>query len=197
MGNADTLATQLSEIFGSRLKMVAAFAADANTCAVVETLTVDDLDKCAALSTGWKRRGLEPPLLIVEQELGRSLDAFPLEFNEIISTRRVIAGKDFFSGLSLPTEDLRRSCEVQARGHLVHLREGYIEAAGDPHAVDRLVAASSVPFRALLANVARLDKSSVDDVMKKLQLSYVSHGFSDALRAAERLVDYVDRWGRA
>jgi hypothetical protein len=51
-----------------------------------------------------------------------------------------------------------------------------------------------VPFRALLANVARLDGSPVDELMKKLDLSYQSKGFPDALGAADRLVEYVDRW---
>jgi hypothetical protein len=85
---------------------------------------------------------------------------------------------------------------MQARGHLVHLREGYIEAAGDDGAVGGLVSASAVPFRALITNVARLDGSTVDGLMKKLDLTYQTKGFPDALRAAERLVEYVDRWSR-
>lgn len=196
MSNVETLAAQLAEIFGRRLKMVAAFGGGSHTCAVVETLTVDDLDRCAALSAAWKRGGLDVPLLIVYHELARALDAFPLEFSEIITTRRVIAGTDLFEQLVVATEDLRRACEVQARGHLVHLREGYIEASGDDAAVARLVSASAVPFRALLANVARLDGSSVDELMKTLDLSYQTKGFPDALRAAERLVEYVDRWNK-
>jgi hypothetical protein len=196
MSNVEKLAAQLAEIFGPRLKMVAAFGAGAQTCAVVDTLTVDDLGRCAALSAAWKREGLDVPLLIVHHELARALDAFPLEFSEIIATRHLIAGTDLFDQVAVASEDLRRTCEVQARGHLVHLREGYIEAAGDDGAVARLVSASAVPFRALLANVARLDGSTVDELMKKLDLSYQTKGFSDALRAAERLVEYVDRWNR-
>ena len=38
---------------------------------------------------------------------------------------------------------------MQARGHVLHLREGYIEAAGDQKAVAKLVAAAVEPFRAL------------------------------------------------
>jgi hypothetical protein len=196
MSNVETLAAQLAEIFGRRLKMVAAFGAGSHTCAIVETLTVDDLGRCAALSAGWKRAGLDVPLLIVHHELSRALDAFPLEFSEIITTRRLIAGTDLFEQLVVAAEDLRRACEVQARGHLVHLREGYIEASGDDGAVARLASASAVPFRALLANVARLDGSPVDELMKTLDLGYQTKGFSDALRAAERLVEYVDRWNK-
>jgi hypothetical protein len=196
MSNVEKLAAQLAEIFGPRLKMVAAFGAGSQTCAVVDTLSVDDLGRCAGLSAAWKRAGLDVPLLIVHDELARALDAFPLEFSEIIATRRLIAGTDLFNQVRVAPEDLRRTCEVQARGHLVHLREGFIEAANDDGAVARLVSASAVPFRALLANVARLDGSTVDELMKKLDLSYQTKGFPDALGAAERLVQYVDRWSR-
>jgi hypothetical protein len=196
MSATDTLAAQLMKIFGPRLRMVAGFGTEPHTCAIVDSLTVEDLGQCAALGAGWKRAGLDTPLLIVRDELARALDAFPLEFSEIIATRRLIAGTDLFAALTVPHEDLRRACEVQARGHLVHLREGYIETSGDEQAIARLVSASAVPFRALLANTARLDGSSVEELMKKLELSYQTKGFPDALRAAEQLVEYVDRWSR-
>src|SRR4051812_14165273 len=119
MSATDTLAAQLMKIFGPRLRMVAAFGTESHTCAIVDSLTVDDLGQCAALGAGWKRAGLDTPLLIVRDELARALDAFPLEFSEIIATRRLITGTDLFAALTVPHEDLRRACEVQARGHLV------------------------------------------------------------------------------
>ena len=92
----------------------------------------------------------------------------------------------------MPAEDLRRACEAQARGHLVHLREGYIEAAGDRKTVSALVAASVAPFRALVANVARLDRTNGDELQRRLGIA--TEDFPAALRAAERLVEYVDQW---
>lgn len=194
MGAIDTQAAQLTDVFGGRLKMIAAFGDGSSTCAVVESLTPADLDQCARFYAGWRRLGLHPPLLLLTSELSRGLDAFPLEFNEVIATRRLIAGTDLFASMTVPLEDLRRACEVQARGHLLHLREGYIEAAGDPQAVTRLASASIAPFRALLSNIANLDGTSVDELMKRLALGYSLKGFPEALRAAERLVEYVDRW---
>ena len=196
MSATDTLAAQLMEIFGPRLKMVAAFGAEPHTCAIVDTVTVDDLRKCAALNGGWKRGKLDAPLLIVRDELARALDAFPLEFSEIIATRRLISGTDLLEGIRIPHDDLRRACEVQARSHLVHLREGYIEASGDQRAVGRLVTASAESFRALLLNVARLNGSTLDELMKTLGLSERAADFPEALGAAERLVEFVDRWNK-
>ena len=190
----DSLAAQLKEIFGDRLKMVAAFGDTASTCAVVQSLTIEDLDRCAAHAAKWTKSGLDMPLFFIEGELRRALDAFPLELSEIIATRRVVAGTDLFADILVPKQDLRRACEVQARGHVVHLREGYIEAAGDGKAVAKLVSAAIPPFRALVKNVARLEGIAPKALVTQLNLDNFEKGFPDALRAAERIVEYVDTW---
>ena len=192
--NIDDMAAQLAEIFRERLKMVAAFGDPGNACAVVQALTIDDLNRCAAHTPAWTKGGLDAPLLIVESELQRALDAFPLELSEIIATRRIIAGADLFSDIVIAKQDLRRACEVQARGHVLHLREGYIGAAGDTKKVSALVSSAITPFRALVKNVARLEGISPKALVTTLELDNFEKGFADALRAAERIVEYVDRW---
>ena len=121
------------------------------------------------MRTTWNKAGLDAPLLIVEGELRRALDAFPLELSEIIATRRVVAGPDLFADIVVPKQDLRRACEVQARGHVLHLREGYIEAAGDSKKIAALVSAAIPPFRALVKNVARLDGISPKALVTQLE----------------------------
>ncbi len=190
----DSLAAELKEIFGDRLEMVAAFGDTSSTCAVVQSLTIEDLDRCAAHAARWTKAGLDMPLFFIDGELRRALDAFPLELSEIIATRRVVSGTDRFADIFVPKPDLRRACEVQARGHVVHLREGYIEAAGDAKAVARLVSAAILPFRALVRNVARLEGIAPKALVTQLNLDNFEKGFPDALRAAERIVEYVDTW---
>jgi hypothetical protein len=190
----DSLAAQLKEIFTDRLRMVAAFGDHASTCAVVQSLTIDDLDRCASHAAAWHKGGLDAPLLIVEGDLRRALDAFPLELTEIIATRRIVQGPDLFAEVVVPKQDLRRACEAQARGHALHLREGYIEAAADAKKIAALVTAAAPPFRALVKNVARLDGIAPKALVTQLNLDNFEAGFPEALRAAERIVDYVDRW---
>ena len=190
----DSLAAQLKEIFGDRLRMVAAFGDNAQACAVVTNLTLDDLDRCAAHAGQWGKSGLDVPLFFVEGELRRALDAFPLELSEIVSTRRLVTGIDLFAEILVPKQELRRACEVQGRGHVVHLREGYIEAVGDRKAVAKLVTAAIPPFRALVKNVARLEGISPKALVTQLDLENFEKGFPEALRAAERIVEYVDTW---
>ena len=73
----DTLAAHLKEIFGDRLRMLAAFSGDANTCAVVRTLTLDDLDRCAAHETKWAKLGLDAPLLLSKPNCRARSTHFP------------------------------------------------------------------------------------------------------------------------
>lgn len=193
-----------------------------HTMAVVESLRMDDLKACGALAAGWAHRGLATPLLMLPTELGRSLDAFPLEFSGIMAHHVLVAGSDPFEQLSVKTEDVRRACEVQVRSHLLHLREGFIEAGGRPAAVAELIAASSAPFRALLGNVARLKGShartpdalaSYAETALHLPAALVRRVLqiagpddldpSDAIRlygeyldATERLTKIVDEWAR-
>jgi len=127
-----------------------------HTVVVVDDLSYGDLARLAPLAANWVKRGLAVPLILSPGELRRSLDAFPLEFSQIIARHVVVAGDDPFKDLAVADDDLRRACETQARSHLLHLREGFIQSAGDPKTLAGLVSASAVPLRALLVNIARL-----------------------------------------
>lgn len=169
---AEELAEELRYVFGPGFTALVVFGAHApdehghvsaddedpvRTLALVERLDFAHLEACAARQRRWARLGLATPLLVAEEDFARSLDAFPLEFGAIINRHAVIVGRDPFSELLVRPEDLRRACEVQARSHVLHLREGYIETAGDPSAIARLVGDSAPALAALLANLALLD----------------------------------------
>src|SRR4051812_31513434 len=139
--SVSALERDLREVFGPRLQSLVIYgaheherahsnhdahgdgAAPARTLAVVATLTRDDLAACAARAGAWHDRGLATPLLVAAHEFDRSLDAFPIEFGAILADYSVAAGADPFAGLAVDPADLRRACEVQARSHLLHLRE--------------------------------------------------------------------------
>ena len=122
-----------------------------------------DLEACAARTHGWQREGIATPLLLPEEEFRRSLDAFPLEYAEILRAHEVLFGGNPFEDMTIERADLRRACETQIKSHLVHLREGFIEAGGTPRAIGDLVTASAPAFSALLRHIARLNGSSTRD----------------------------------
>lgn len=161
---ARAVATELQGIFGVRLRSVVAYGPRLDdhpdgpvTClALVDNLTVTDLDACASRAAGWRRAQIAVPLILPTDEFRESLDAFPLEYGEILNLHETVAGEDLLSGVTIAPDDLRRACETQVKSHLLHLREAYMEAGADPTAVSDLVRASAPAFGALLRNVARL-----------------------------------------
>jgi hypothetical protein len=218
----------LRQLFRERLKSVVAYAsaegsdAPAPTLAVVQSLTADDLRACAARVASWHDAGLATPLLLDEEEFGRSLDAFPFEFGAILAEHALVSGGSPFTGLRVDPADLRRACEVQARSHLLHLREGFLETRGRSDALADLIVRSAAPLAALLTNVARLDTAEsrdavvaaahvesrtgvngvFTDVVKLTPGATVSseHAraiFPSYLAAVRTLADHIDRWGRA
>lgn len=162
------LAADLEAVFGPRLAAVVAYGprlrsdrpagrdVPGDALALVDGLSLADLTACLGCVAGWRRAGLNVPLLLGRDEFARSLDAFPLEYDDIIAHHVVVAGMDPFAGLSVRADDLRRACEARAKGHLIHLREGYLETGGRAAALSALLVASAPAFSALLGNIARL-----------------------------------------
>jgi len=222
---ARTLDRDLRGLFGSRFRSLVAYRdasgaskAPTPTLAVVDGLTPDDLRACADRVASWHEAGLATPLLLRTQEFGRSLDAFPYEFGAILADHVVVSGDDPFQGLRVDRADLRRACEIQARSHLLHLREGYLETRGRSDALAELISRSLAPFTALLASVARLvgdgganepaatveralglDPGAIAGIVNRAPEASISSDearrmFPAYLDAVDRLAHYVDRW---
>jgi hypothetical protein len=187
---------------------------------VVDTLSTDDLRACTSRVAAWHQNDLATPLVLAAQEFGRSLDAFPFEFGAILADHLLVSGSNPFAGLTVDSADLRRACEVQARGHWLHLREGYLETRGRADALAVLIVESAAAFAALVTSVARLDGVAPADsaaaarhVERRLELkpsaasgivalagggeiasAEAERLFGPYLDAVERLVRYIDVW---
>ena len=165
----ESLAADLHRIFGNRLYSVCGYGqtadADAEThsIALVDRLSFEDLAECVPLVRSWDRQGLAVPLILERDEFARTLDVFPLEYRGIITQHVHIYGDDPFEGLSVSEEDLRRGCELQAKSHLIHLREGFLESGGEARAVSTLIGASAPGFGRLLTNLVALVSPAASD----------------------------------
>lgn len=234
------LERDLRGIFGSRLQSLVIYARNAHdtdhthgghgshghdapptrTLAVVESMTLDDLRASARQIERWHDAGLATPLVIAAREFERSLDAFPLEFGAILADHLLVAGDNPFASLIVDPADVRRACEVQARSHLLHLREGFLETRGRGDALSVLIVQSAPAFAALVTSLARLDGRTTEDVnaaarhverivglpdgpiLEVVKLA-MAHDMSSAdaerlfapyFDAVEKLVRYVDGW---
>jgi len=156
----------LQDIFGERLHAFVAYGYPGQHpepgLAIVGAITADDLDRCASHAAAWHRAGCATPLLLTRDEFAGSLDAFPIEYGEILDTYRLLFGADPFAGLTISPDDLRRACEVQVKSHLVQLRENYIECRGRQSDVAALVGEAAPAFALLLRRLARLDGFKAD-----------------------------------
>jgi hypothetical protein len=213
----------LQNIFSDRLLAVVAYgqpgATPAPSLALVRAITADDLDRCASHAAAWDRAGCATPLLLTRDEFAGSLDAFPIEYGEILETRRLIYGADPFVGLSIKTEDMRRECETLVKSHLLHLRENYIECRGRQSDIAALVSAGAPGFALILRRLARFDGFAVNSnadlstyAIKRpgldartvgdiLAVADRQNAGVDAVRlypgyltAVEQLWSFIDRW---
>ena len=234
---AQRLEKELREIFGSRLQSLVIYGQRAHpahqahashghdapptrTLAIVGSMTPEDLRACALRVEAWHAAGLATPLLIAEHEFGQSLDVFPMEFGAILADHTIVAGANPFASLAVDPADLRRACEVQARSHLLHLREGFLETRGRADALSVLIVQSAAAFAALVTSIARLEGhatddpgsaarhveriagtsgSAVADVAKLAGVRDISSAdaerlFPPYLTAVEQIVRYVDGW---
>lgn len=207
----DALAADLRRVFGARLQALVAYgdpsAADGwHTLALVDDIEFRDLAACVPLADRWRRAGLAEPLILSRHEFLRTLDVFPLEYGDIIAHHTVIDGGDPFEGVAVAEADLRRACELHAKSHLIHLREGFLESGGHAPAVSRLIGHSAAAFQTLLANVERLDPGAVsragipDDLVREVATAAESTIadptalLSRYITAVERLWQQVDGW---
>jgi hypothetical protein len=157
----DVLTRDLEDIFGPRLQSLVAYSGhqadgSVHSCALVDGLGFRDLVSCLPLTESWHQRGIAVPLMLSADELRRTVDIFPLEYSSIIADYTVVRGRDPFQGVSVSVEDIRRATEGQAKSHLIHLREAFLESHGETTRIAQLIAASAAPLRALLTNIARL-----------------------------------------
>jgi hypothetical protein len=225
---ARTLERDLRAIFGERLRSLSVYRPIAGddrtpTLAIVEGLSAADLRACADRVAAWDDAGLDTPLFVAAREFERSLDAFPFEFGAILADHAVVAGPDPFAGLSVDPGHLRHACEIQARSHLLHLREGYVETRGRGDALADLLLRSAAPIAALLQSVARLQGHDATDAgtaaraierdlgltdhslaaiaklsgSRQLTVDDARRLFPPYLDAVERLTAYIDRWSAA
>jgi len=222
--HADDLVRTLRGIFGNRLRSVVAYNVDRSealsSLVLVTSLTLADLEACAARSHGWQRDHIATPLVLPDDEFRRSLDAFPLEYIEIARAHELLFGANPFDEVPIDRFDARRASETRIKSHLVHLREAFIEAGGIPRAIADLVTASAPAFGALLRNVARLNGSTATDRAAATRDGARTAGLSDSivrdilaleqpsalkttdaarlfpayLAAVEQLAGYVDQW---
>ena len=187
--------------------------APTQTLAVVEALTTDDLRACAGHVqhvAGQRARHAAARRRARVRPLARRL---PVRVRRHPRRPRARLRRDPFDGLRVEPADLRRACEVQARSHLLHLREGYLETRGRGDALAVLIVRVGARASPRWSRASRISTPSRPDdaaaaarhVERRLELTSGTAaaivalvGVSEISSAeAERLFPAVSRRGRA
>lgn len=141
---------------------------DLNFLIVLTDRGLSNLPKTLPLVEKWRKRAVAIPLFLNEAYLTTSLDSFPIEFFNITAHYKLVYGHDLIKGLTIQRSDLRRECERELKGKLLHLRQAYFITRGKRKELHKLFAVSFKSFFPLLPVILELIGVPVPDKRKEM-----------------------------
>ncbi len=95
---------------------------DINLLVVLARPEAAQAPACAAILRRWIRRDRARVLPMTDGEVRAAVDVFPVEFGDMLSGYRVLAGRDPLAGLSPNDRNLRHQLEFEFRSKALGLR---------------------------------------------------------------------------
>jgi len=142
-------------------------------------------------------------MLLVEAEIGRAADVFPLFYEDVCTSRAVIFGRDPFEGLVIAPEHRRLRIEQELREMRIRLRRVVIEARSDKRqlgsAVARKVKQLRFPLRSLLGLLGVEASPKLDVVIAKackhfkVDAADLQRAYEQPLKGHDTLALLLDR----
>jgi len=129
---------------------------DVNTVIVLRRASVAALDALAPVLARWRKKGFALPVVLDREQVEHARVLFPMELDDIQHQHRVLVGDDPFRGIATDEAALRRECSQEAFGKLLRLRAFYLEHAGDPAALGRMMTESLKSFLIVIRHLLRL-----------------------------------------
>ena len=200
---------------------------DYNILIALHKITPRDLRNAHASIREWNRMGHPVPVFFTVSELQNSADVFPIEFYQMEVARKVLFGQDVLANVEVSDANLRHQVEYELRSKLILLRRQYIPASESVEGLKRLMAESLSSFATLFAAVllladveppvakqeivARtverygLDGATFEKIFNIRQDNFANtldevganQLFADYMEQIERIIDAVDKTGRA
>jgi predicted nucleotidyltransferase len=143
---------------------------DINFMIVLSEAGMNNLSRCLALIPKWHKRYVSTPLFLTKEYISSSLDAFPFEFFEMKMNYQCIYGEDVLDGIEIKKQHLRLQCEREMKGHLLHLREGYLSTAHVPKRMRSLIVESLRSFKTIFSGLLRLKEADIPKSSREIYL---------------------------
>lgn len=181
-GVIDRFAAEVEQLFGGELISVILFGSaatdeyvpkksDINFLVVLSQQGITQIGKVQKFVAPWQRRGISPPLFLTKAYITASLDSFPIEFLNMQTAYRVVAGEDVLEKLAFKKEDLRLQCEREMKSDLLKLRQGFIQTRGKTKDLRLLIGQSLVAFTSIFRALFYLQGKAVPKKKQEVLLT--------------------------
>lgn len=112
------------------------------------------------LRAAWRAVRVEP-FLVLESEVPRLADVFPVKLLDIRQHHRVLSGEDPFEHVVIEPDDLRKRIEQELRNHLLRLRRHYVSFGDNARALAPAMVRSAKTLRYELGALLHLRGEAV------------------------------------
>lgn len=200
---------------------------DYNILIALHKITPRELRNSHASVREWHKLGHPVPVYFTVSELQNAADVFPIEFHQMEAARKVLFGEDVLANVTISDEFLRHQVEYELRSKLILLRRQYIPASESVSGLKALMSDSLSSFAALFRAVLLLNRveapvqkrkvvaltvdkyeldGSVFEKIFNIRDNSFTQGldevganklFADYMEQIERVIDAVDKVGRA
>ena len=103
---------------------------DVNSVIVLHDMDLKFIAFLAPLGKKFGKKRIAAPLVMTPAYIGKSLDAFPIEFLNFQLMHKTVFGEDLFKDLMIEKHALRLQCEREIKVKLMGLRQGYLSSLG-------------------------------------------------------------------
>ena len=110
-----------------------------NTLLIINNRSMDLLQRAGQLHRQWGKHQIIAPLLMTEEDLGRSANLFPLELLQMKQHHVVLSGQDPLEIITINETTLGWQCEQELMANLLRVRQRFIEGEGRIEAIQALL----------------------------------------------------------
>ena len=182
MKKLDNFIQDIKKVFNQRLKSIFIYGSKANIdtdklssdidiMVVADSVTGDDLKKCAPIVKKWMGIGCpcrifdkekNPlPVFMGEREWFNSADVYAMEYSDIKDNHKILYGENLICSLNIKKEDLRLQCEAEMKNLLMRFRKHYLLFADNPKEINNALLAVTKTINAIFKAILRLKEIEV------------------------------------
>jgi len=171
---------------------------DLNLAIVLRNLRFEHLQLLHGKLAAWHALGAAMPLILDPATLARSCDVFPMEWQDIQDTHRLLRGHDVFADLTIRWDHLRDQAEHEVRGKQLRLHALFAEVGAEYDRLQPLLLDSVKTFLIVMRSLLRLRHkqrtSSYTDVLAAFEQT-TQHPFP-TMHQLLRIKLHEDVWPR-